>query len=82
MCVCGSPPLACIMGMSRLYLTCIPLVSHRRILGIPCIPVSILVLCQFCSSSRSAVSRCIPYCIQLYPYASSCIYISLYPVVT
>ena len=57
-----SPPLACIFGMSRLYFTCIPPVSHR-ILDIPCIPVSILYL------SMLQQIHCIP----LYPTVSSCI---------
>jgi len=38
----GVQPLACIFGISRLYFTCIPPVS-QRILGIPCIPVSIYI---------------------------------------
>jgi len=57
-----SPPLACIFGMSRLYCTYIPPVSYR-ILGIPCIPVSILYL--------SVLQKI--HCIQRYPTVSSCI---------
>jgi len=65
-----SPPLAYIFGISRLYFTCIPPVSHR-ILGIPCIPVSVLYL-----SIHFAADPLFPgvsHCIQLYPYVSSCI---------
>ena len=57
-----SPPLACIFGTSRLYFTCTPPVSHR-ILGISCIPVSILYL--------SILQQI--HCITLYPTISSCI---------
>jgi len=68
-----SPPLKYIFGMSRLYFTCIPLVSHR-ILGIPCIPVASLY--QSISSHLAADPLYLP----LYPttvslslYRSSCI---------
>jgi len=57
-----SPSLPCIFGMSRLYFTCIPPVSHR-ILGIRYIPVSILYL--------SILQQI--HCIPLYPTVFSCI---------
>jgi len=57
-----SPPLACLFGMSRLHFTYIPPVSYH-ILGIPCIPVSIIYL--------SILQQI--HCIPLYPTVSSCI---------
>ena len=58
-----SPPLACILGMSRLDSTCIPPVSHH-ILGIPlypCIYLHLAILQQI-------------HCILLYLTVSSCIH--------
>jgi len=71
-----SPPLACIFGMSRLYSTCIPPVSHR-ILGTP----------LYLSTSRTPnnfaadpLCPAVSHCTQLYLYVSS--YIQLYPAVS
>ena len=57
-----SPPLACILGISRLYFTCTPPVSHH-ILGTPLylyIDLYLAMLQQI-------------HCIPLYPTASRCI---------
>jgi len=69
------PPLVCIFGMSRLYSTCIPPVSHR-ILGIsryPCIYLHLAILQQI---------HCIPLNITVYQAVSVRIYIELYPAVS
>ena len=55
-----STPLACIFGISRLYFTCIPPVSHR-ILDVPLYP---------CIDRYLAIMQQI-HCIPLYPTVSS-----------
>jgi len=72
-----SPPLACICGMSRLYSTCIPPVSHH-ILRIPLYPrIIYLHLASLQQIHGSPLYLTVSSCIRTYLAVSSCIQLYL-----
>jgi len=72
----GSPPMACMVGISCLYFTCILCLSLTVSLVSRCIPVS-------SHFAADPLDPAVSHCIQLYPYVSSCIQLYLlYPAVS